>query len=120
MKLTTGVAGVDGNGQSELVEAIAGLRAKGVRVVKAHGVIEGPGVLRAHAAARGRGSPPVAGGAGARGGYSGATWPMQKPHVPPEKRPSVMSATVLPSPAPFRAPVMASISRMPGPPFGPS
>ena len=51
---------------------------------------------------------------------SGATWPMQKPHVPPENRPSVTSAQSAPRPAPFSAPVTASISRMPGPPFGPS
>ena len=49
---------------------------------------------------------------------SGATWPMQKPWVPPEKRPSVMSAASPPRPAPFMAPVTASISRMPGPALG--
>ena len=46
---------------------------------------------------------------------SGATWPTQKPCVPPEKRPSVTSAASPPRPAPFIAPVTASISRMPGP-----
>src|SRR3954466_13944676 len=51
---------------------------------------------------------------------SGAMWPMQGPVVPPEKRPSVSSRTSLPSPAPLIAPVTASISRMPGPPLGPS
>ena len=51
---------------------------------------------------------------------SGATWPMQNPHVPPEKRPSVISAQSAPRPTPFSAPVIASISRIPGPPFGPS
>ena len=43
-----------------------------------------------------------------------------QPVVPPEKRPSVMSRTSLPSPAPLMAPVIVSISRMPGPPLGPS
>ena len=51
---------------------------------------------------------------------SGATWPTQNPWVPPENRPSVISAASPPRPTPFMAPVMASISRMPGPPFGPS
>ena len=44
----------------------------------------------------------------------------QKPRVAPEKRPSVSSATDSPSPAPTIAAVTPSISRMPGPPFGPS
>src|SRR5204862_203543 len=39
---------------------------------------------------------------------------------PPEKRPSVMSPTLSPSPAPMIAEVGESISRMPGPPLGPS
>ena len=43
-----------------------------------------------------------------------------KPWVAPEKRPSVSSATLSPRPAPTIAPVTASISRMPGPPAGPS
>ena len=51
---------------------------------------------------------------------SGATCPTQKPCVPPENRPSVTSAASAPRPAPFIAPVTASISRIPGPPFGPS
>ena len=51
---------------------------------------------------------------------SGPTWPTQKPRVAPEKRPSVMSATFLPMPWPDSAAVVASISRMPGPPAGPS
>ena len=38
----------------------------------------------------------------------------------PEKRPSVTSATESPRPAPTIAAVTPSISRMPGPPFGPS
>src|SRR5262249_10641185 len=51
---------------------------------------------------------------------SGAMCPTISPRVAPEKRPSVMSATDSPRPAPTIAPVTASISRMPGPPFGPS
>src|SRR5690606_2356598 len=51
---------------------------------------------------------------------SGAMCPTHSPVVPPENRPSVISMTSLPSPAPLIAPVIASISRMPGPPFGPS
>ena len=39
---------------------------------------------------------------------------MQKPQVPPLKRPSVISAQSAPRPAPFRAPVTASIPH-PGP-----
>ena len=31
---------------------------------------------------------------------SGPTWPMQKPRVAPEKRPSVISATLSPIPCP--------------------
>ena len=51
---------------------------------------------------------------------SGATCPTMSPRVAPEKRPSVTSATDSPSPAPTTADVMLSISRMPGPPAGPS
>ena len=51
---------------------------------------------------------------------SGTMWAIMKPWVAPEKRPSVMSATLSPSPAPWIAPVTWSISRMPGPPLGPS
>ena len=47
-------------------------------------------------------------------------WPAMKPRVAPEKRPSVSSATVSPRPSPTIAAVTASISRMPGPPAGPS
>ena len=43
-----------------------------------------------------------------------------KPWVAPQKRPSVSSATCSPRPAPLSAAVTASISRMPGPPTGPS
>ncbi len=51
---------------------------------------------------------------------SGATCPAIKPCVAPENRPSVTSATESPSPAPTMAAVTPSISRIPGPPFGPS
>ena len=40
--------------------------------------------------------------------------------VPPEKRPSVIKATESAKPSPTIAAVGASISRIPGPPFGPS
>ena len=53
-------------------------------------------------------------------GASGATWPAMKPWVAPEKRPSVSSATESPRPSPWSAAVTASISRIPGPPDGPS
>lgn len=33
---------------------------------------------------------------------SGETWPMERPEVPPEKRPSVISAQALPRPIDFR------------------
>ncbi|CFP64713.1 Uncharacterised protein [Bordetella pertussis] len=42
------------------------------------------------------------------------------PQVPPENRPSVIRPTVSPNPWPTSAEVGASISRMPGPPLGPS
>ena len=51
---------------------------------------------------------------------SGATWPTHNPVDPPEKRPSVKSRVDLPRPAPLIAPVIINISRIPGPPFGPS
>ncbi len=51
---------------------------------------------------------------------SGAMWPAMKPWLAPEKRPSVISATLSPRPSPMIAAVTASISRMPGPPAGPS
>jgi hypothetical protein len=51
---------------------------------------------------------------------SGATCPTTIPQVPPEKRPSVMRPQDSPSPCPISAEVGASISCMPGPPFGPS
>ena len=51
---------------------------------------------------------------------SGATCPAIMPRVAPENRPSVSSATDSPSPAPTMAAVTPSISRMPGPPLGPS
>ena len=51
---------------------------------------------------------------------SGEICPTTKPWLPPEKRPSVIRATLSPSPRPMMAPVGLSISRMPGPPRGPS
>ena len=51
---------------------------------------------------------------------SGATCPAMSPRVAPENRPSVSNATESPRPAPTMAAVTASISRMPGPPRGPS
>ena len=51
---------------------------------------------------------------------SGDTCPMDAPLDAPEKRPSVISATLEPSPIPAMAEVGFSISRMPGPPLGPS
>ena len=51
---------------------------------------------------------------------SGATCPTHKPVDPPENRPSVNNKVDLPKPAPLIAPVIINISRIPGPPFGPS
>ena len=51
---------------------------------------------------------------------SGATWPTMNPRVAPLNRPSVISATLSDNPAPTIAPVTPSISRIPGPPRGPS
>ena len=51
---------------------------------------------------------------------SGETWPMHGPLEAPEKRPSVMRATELARPMPQMAEVGVSISRIPGPPEGPS
>ena len=51
---------------------------------------------------------------------SGETWPMQGPFVPPENLPSVIRATDSAKPIPTIAEVDASISRIPGPPLGPS
>jgi dihydroxyacid dehydratase/phosphogluconate dehydratase len=51
---------------------------------------------------------------------SGVICPTTKPWAPPEKRPSVISATLPPKPLPMTAEVGASISRIPGPPAGPS
>mmetsp|Transcript_16173 Transcript_16173/g.21412 ORF Transcript_16173/g.21412 Transcript_16173/m.21412 type:complete len:205 (-) Transcript_16173:1068-1682(-) len=45
---------------------------------------------------------------------------MMNPWLPPENRPSVISATSLPRPAPMITLVGVSISGIPGPPFGPS
>lgn len=46
--------------------------------------------------------------------------PMEAPLEAPLNRPSVIRATLEPSPIPAIAEVGFSISRMPGPPFGPS
>mmetsp|Transcript_23696 Transcript_23696/g.58577 ORF Transcript_23696/g.58577 Transcript_23696/m.58577 type:complete len:336 (-) Transcript_23696:810-1817(-) len=51
---------------------------------------------------------------------SGTMCPMQKPCVAPENLPSVIRATLCPSPAPIIALVGLSISGIPGPPLGPS
>src|SRR5581483_12191560 len=51
---------------------------------------------------------------------SGATWPTEYPLVAPLNRPSVTRATSAPRPARATAAVTASISGMPGEPFGPS
>ena len=51
---------------------------------------------------------------------SGDTCPIDAPLDAPLKRPSVISATEDPSPYPAIAEVGFSISRIPGPPFGPS
>ena len=51
---------------------------------------------------------------------SGETWPMDAPLDAPENLPSVIRATVEPSPIPAIAEVGFSISLIPGPPFGPS
>ena len=51
---------------------------------------------------------------------SGATWPTTNPKEPPEKRPSVIKATESSRPCPTIAAVGLSISRIPGPPTGPS
>src|SRR5262249_22328308 len=65
-------------------------------------------------------SPSCTAAIGPRCAASGATWPAIKPCVAPENLPSVRSATESPSPCPTSAAVTASISRMPGPPLGPS
>ena len=51
---------------------------------------------------------------------SRATCPTPSPWEAPLHRPSVSKATRDPRPRPARAAVTANISRMPGPPFGPS
>ena len=50
----------------------------------------------------------------------GANVPYRAPRVAPENLPSVINATLSPSPAPTMAEVGVSISRIPGPPKGPS
>ncbi len=57
---------------------------------------------------------------GAAGRRLGAHVPTAGPFVAPEKRPSVISATLVDSPIPTMEDVGVSISRMPGPPLGPS
>lgn len=49
---------------------------------------------------------------------SGDTWPIDIPRVAPLNRPSVIRAALIPRP--LMAAVGASISCIPGPPFGPS
>lgn len=51
---------------------------------------------------------------------SGAMWPIMRPRVPPEKRPSVRRATSGPRPSPTMALVTESISGIPGAPLGPT
>src|SRR5579863_8960142 len=51
---------------------------------------------------------------------SGEICPIDNPEVPPENRPSVISAHARPRPFPLRNDVGYSISCMPGPPRGPS
>ena len=51
---------------------------------------------------------------------SGVMWPTTKPCVPPLNLPSVIRATLLPKPAPIKAPVGFNISGMPGAPLGPT
>src|SRR5919199_1526983 len=65
-------------------------------------------------------SPSFSVAIGPRWAASGATWPAIRPWVAPEKRPSVRRATDSPKPSPTRAAVTPSISRIPGPPLGPS
>ena len=65
-------------------------------------------------------SPSASSAIGPPTNASGAMCPTLMPFVAPLNRPSVISATSLPSPAPATAAVTASISGMPGEPFGPS
>ena len=51
---------------------------------------------------------------------SGETCPMAAPRVPPENLPSVIKATSASSPIPAMTDVGTNISRIPGPPLGPS
>ena len=52
--------------------------------------------------------------------FAERVFPMDAPLDAPEKRPSVIRATELPSPIPAIAEVGFNISLIPGPPFGPS
>ena len=65
-------------------------------------------------------SPSLTSAMGPPSAASGLTCPIAGPFVAPEKRPSVISATLVDRPMPEMADVGVSISRMPGPPFGPS
>src|SRR5579875_781044 len=65
-------------------------------------------------------SPSRSAASGPPSAASGATCPTIKPRVPPLKRPSVKSATLSPRPSPTIAAVTPNISRIPGPPRGPS
>src|SRR5208283_4678264 len=65
-------------------------------------------------------SPSRTAASGPPAAASGAACPIINPRVPPLKRPSVTSATLSPKPAPTIAAVTLSISRIPGPPLGPS
>ena len=51
---------------------------------------------------------------------SGPTWPIQKPLVAPENLQSVIRATFSHFHCPYIAAVVDNISRIPGPPRGPS
>ena len=66
------------------------------------------------------GSPSSMSAMGPPAAASGLTCPTAGPFVAPEKRPSVISATLVDSPIPTMEDVGVSISRMPGPPLGPS
>ena len=66
-------------------------------------------------------SPFSASAMGPPAAASGATWQIDRPEVPPENRPSVISAQARPEALALQeADVGYSISCMPGPPRGPS
>ena len=64
------------------------------------------------------GSPSRTNAIGPPSAASGAMCPTQSPVVPPEKRPSVISSTSLPSPAPLIAPVIGEHLAHAGPALG--